>query len=87
MASEQSSINVNGNYAIHTNGYPIPDQSYSGETMTAASAASDLNNTAAGSGVSGTASGGPEIPPDEVGWYFVEQYYTTLSKEPERLYV
>ena len=55
--------------------------------MTAASAASDLNNTAAGSGVSGTASGGPEIPPDEVGWYFVEQYYTTLSKEPERLYV
>ena len=28
-----------------------------------------------------------EIPKDEVGWYFVEQYYTTLSKSPERLYV
>ena len=28
-----------------------------------------------------------EIPKDEVGWYFVEQYYTTLSKSPDRLYV
>lgn len=24
---------------------------------------------------------------DEVGWYFVEQYYTTLSKTPEKLHV
>ena len=24
---------------------------------------------------------------DEVGWYFVEQYYTTLSKSPEKLHV
>lgn len=24
---------------------------------------------------------------DEVGWYFVEQYYTTLSKNPEKLHV
>ncbi|KAJ4345184.1 hypothetical protein N0V95_005861, partial [Ascochyta clinopodiicola] len=28
-----------------------------------------------------------EIPKDEVGWYFVEQYYTTLSKSPDRLYL
>lgn len=27
------------------------------------------------------------LPKDEVGWYFVEQYYTTLSKSPERLHV
>lgn len=26
-------------------------------------------------------------PKDEVGWYFVEQYYTTLSKNPEKLHV
>lgn len=26
-------------------------------------------------------------PKDEVGWYFVEQYYTTLSRSPERLHV
>ena len=24
---------------------------------------------------------------DEVGWFFVEQYYTTLSKSPEKLHV
>ena len=28
-----------------------------------------------------------DLPKDEVGWYFVEQYYTTLSKSPERLHV
>jgi len=28
-----------------------------------------------------------EIAKDEVGWYFVEQYYTTLSRNPEKLYV
>lgn len=24
---------------------------------------------------------------DEVGWYFVQQYYTTLSKNPDKLHV
>jgi hypothetical protein len=24
---------------------------------------------------------------DEIGWYFVEQYYTTVSKTPDRLHV
>ncbi|KAL1983999.1 hypothetical protein VTN96DRAFT_9684 [Rasamsonia emersonii] len=28
-----------------------------------------------------------EIPKDEVGWYFVEQYYTTLSRSPEKLHL
>ncbi|KAJ4293271.1 hypothetical protein N0V90_008553 [Kalmusia sp. IMI 367209] len=28
-----------------------------------------------------------EIPKDEVGWYFVEQYYTTLSRTPDKLYL
>ncbi|KAH8889311.1 hypothetical protein GQ53DRAFT_825621 [Thozetella sp. PMI_491] len=27
------------------------------------------------------------LPKDEVGWYFVEQYYTTLSKSPEKLHL
>jgi hypothetical protein len=34
----------------------------------------------------GTASGN-DLSKDEVGWYFVEQYYTTLSKSPEKLHV
>ncbi|KAK4123379.1 hypothetical protein N657DRAFT_461327 [Parathielavia appendiculata] len=27
------------------------------------------------------------VPKDEVAWYFVEQYYTTMSKSPERLHL
>jgi hypothetical protein len=26
-----------------------------------------------------------DIPKEEVGWFFVEQYYTTLSRSPEKL--
>jgi hypothetical protein len=25
--------------------------------------------------------------PEEVGWYFVESYYNTMSKHPDRLYL
>lgn len=43
------------------------------------------------SGTTSTANNGGsatnEVPKDEVGWYFVEQYYTNLSKSPERLHV
>lgn len=28
-----------------------------------------------------------EIPKDQVAWYFVEQYYTTMSKNPDKLHV
>ncbi|RFU23799.1 hypothetical protein B7463_g12538, partial [Scytalidium lignicola] len=33
------------------------------------------------------ASGNGDLSKDEVGWYFVEQYYTTLSKSPEKLHL
>ena len=29
----------------------------------------------------------PKADPQEIGWYFVEQYYTTLSKTPERIHL
>ena len=35
----------------------------------------------------GGATGNGDLSKDEVGWYFVEQYYTTLSKSPEKLHV
>lgn len=28
-----------------------------------------------------------DIPKDEVAWFFVEQYYTTLSRSPEKLHL
>jgi hypothetical protein len=36
---------------------------------------------------SSAANTGNNLSKDEVGWYFVEQYYTTLSKFPEKLHV
>ena len=35
----------------------------------------------------GVSEGNKPPSKDEVGWYFVEQYYTTLSKNPETLHV
>ncbi len=32
-------------------------------------------------------SGNGDLSKDEIGWYFVEQYYTTLSRSPEKLHV
>ncbi len=43
----------------------------------------DITNNS--SSAASESSGG--VPKDEVGWYFVEQYYTTLSKSPEKLHV
>ena len=37
--------------------------------------------------VTGVAEANKAPSKDEVGWYFVESYYTTLSKNPETLYV
>lgn len=34
-----------------------------------------------------SSSSNANLSKDEVGWYFVEQYYTTLSKTPEKLHV
>ncbi|RAL60715.1 hypothetical protein DID88_009821 [Monilinia fructigena] len=42
------------------------------------------------SGATNSSNGGASvsnISKDEVGWYFVEQYYTTLSKSPEKLHL
>ena len=33
----------------------------------------------------GQTTGGTPQPPDQVGWYFVEQYYTTLNHNPDQV--
>lgn len=51
---------------------------------------SEAGYTSAAEGIpEQTTSGGTnhDLSKDEVGWYFVEQYYTTLSKSPEKLHV
>ncbi|KAF2438682.1 NTF2-like protein, partial [Karstenula rhodostoma CBS 690.94] len=66
---------VNGSYAQQDydgSNYANNAPSYSAS----ASQPAQSSNTAAS-----------EIPKDEVGWYFVEQYYTTLSRSPDKLYL
>ena len=72
MASTDSA-HINGNYA---------PQAYENNYATGAS-----NFTPSQQPTAQPAQQAAEVPKDEVGWYFVEQYYTTLSKSPERLYV
>ena len=83
MATDISSAPVNGNYASH-GGYGS-DQNNSG--YSASNNTSQPSYGANANSSTSTASGTSDIPKDEVGWYFVEQYYTTLSRSPEKLYV
>ena len=81
MAADTSSMEVNGNYAA-TNG-----QSYDNYDAHAANQSMSAQNDYAGTNASSTSGNANDISKEEVGWYFVEQYYTTLSKSPEKLYV
>lgn len=60
-----------------TNGINHQEQYGAAATPAAAS-------PAAAPGSPGTTSGHSK---DEVGWFFVEQYYTTMSKNPNKLHV
>lgn len=80
MASEAP---INGNYAPHQ-GYGSIEQNHAAYTSGGNSHAAYSNSTQS---AAVTNTGASEIAKDEVGWYFVEQYYTTLSRTPERLYV
>ncbi|KAF2691644.1 hypothetical protein K458DRAFT_286361 [Lentithecium fluviatile CBS 122367] len=80
MAATDSTMPVNGGYA---------PQSFEANNYAASSAnsAAGYSGTQQESGQAGSSASTSEIPKDEVGWYFVEQYYTTLSKSPDKLYL
>ena len=80
MAAEVSSAHVNGNYGSH--------QAYSGLEQPNDQAYSYSRNAPPQSSAA-TASHPSANPPskDEVGWYFVEQYYLTLSRNPDKVYL
>jgi len=93
MASETASLPVNGNYAPHQ-GFGGLDQQNSYSYNAPNSNNQSTSNYQAPPSSSNSASTAPpaaaaqsDIPKDEVGWYFVEQYYTTLSRSPEKLYL
>ncbi|KAF7534770.1 hypothetical protein G7Z17_g13307 [Cylindrodendrum hubeiense] len=65
----------NGNFTRQDQYKDTPDQP---QAVSIAAATSESSVTTAGNN---------NLSKDEVGWYFVEQYYTTLSKSPEKLHL
>lgn len=94
MATESVSNPVNGTGGLNQH-YGLPEQSSQVSGSTSGSLApggvGEENTAVTNPGETSTAStsegGSGNVPKDEVGWYFVEQYYTTLSKTPEKLHV
>ncbi|KAF2007256.1 hypothetical protein P154DRAFT_116313 [Amniculicola lignicola CBS 123094] len=80
MATNES-VPVNGNFAPQA--YDATSTNFGTTNNNSASAYGAGQQGASAQSAASTS----EIPKDEVGWYFVEQYYTTLSKSPERLYL
>ena len=89
MASEPSMKGVNGYQQSFEHQAPTHSTSnMSGSANSGSFNAESSNTPSAGVTASSAASeGNGSVPKDEVGWYFVEQYYTTLSKHPEKLHV
>ncbi|KAL8842637.1 MAG: hypothetical protein Q9170_000412 [Blastenia crenularia] len=93
MASDLAARPVNGNHGSMSSYGSGDPQSSSHNTAAGAPNPSSVGAEAlSGPQASASASaasteGSSSVPKDEVGWYFVEQYYTTLSKNPEKLHL
>jgi hypothetical protein len=74
MATEAAPTTVNGTGNYH---YTTPDAYNAASQPASSSSATTAQTTDAK----------PDITKDEVGWFFVEQYYTTLSRSPEKLHL
>ena len=79
---------VNGNYAPHQ-GYGSLEQSnaYAYSSNITAGAPQPSVPAPAPPSTAGSTTSQSAPSKDEVGWYFVEQYYTTLSRNPEKVYL
>ena len=91
MASDAAQKGVNGYASQQSYDQQAPTygaNSMSGSNVSGSLSAEPTNAASAGNTASSAAAeGNGSVPKDEVGWYFVEQYYTTLSKNPEKLHV
>jgi hypothetical protein len=81
MAATDSAMPINGSYTPQN----FEANNYSASSANSATGYNGSQQQEGSSSGNGAATS--EIPKDEVGWYFVEQYYTTLSKSPDKLYV
>jgi len=83
MATDISSAPVNG----YGHGGYDQNSGYGSGNVNMQSSYNSAPTAATAGAPAANANGTTDIPKDEVGWYFVEQYYTTLSRSPEKLYV
>ncbi|KAI9681436.1 MAG: hypothetical protein M1817_002720 [Caeruleum heppii] len=92
MASEISALPVNGTHSL--NGAQYTGSAENGGYPSSSSApapgsfgAQNANVPASATSTMSANNKHNEIPKDEVGWYFVEQYYTNLSRSPDKLHL
>ncbi|KAJ5836220.1 hypothetical protein N7447_002246 [Penicillium robsamsonii] len=82
--ADMTQVPINGNYPAQ-HGYP---ESYNHASVTMNTAASfQPAQSSTPTTVTPTDQQKNEISKDEVGWYFVEQYYTTMSRNPDKLHL
>lgn len=65
----------------------VYDNQYAQPAELAASTPSAPSHAPSGSQSTSASATAQKADPQEIGWYFVEQYYTTLSKSPERIHL
>ncbi|KAI9813378.1 MAG: hypothetical protein M1826_002497, partial [Phylliscum demangeonii] len=83
MAAEHYHVPVNGDYALHhdLHGHGQPNSDALGQAQSTASAPQANAPMNGGSSASHDAH---DVPKHEVGWHFVKQYYTTISRHPDK---
>ena len=88
MAASMAEKTVNGNYGAHQSYDPVENypKAPAADTAQVPIQASEQEQTAPATAPSNSEEDKP-IPKEMIGWYFVEQYYNTMSKDPGKLYV
>ena len=80
MAAETASMPpINGAYNTQ--------YGQSAESAANAQSSAQHASTASQSTTASASGSSAKADPQEIGWYFVEQYYTTLSKSPDQMHL
>ncbi|KAF3396090.1 putative G3BP-like protein [Penicillium rolfsii] len=83
--ADMTQVPINGNYAAQ-HGFPDAFNPAHAAMNTAANFQPAQSSTPT-SATPSTDQQKNEITKDEVGWFFVEQYYTTMSRNPDKLHL
>ncbi|KAI9657581.1 MAG: hypothetical protein M1829_006889 [Trizodia sp. TS-e1964] len=89
MAADQPNPPVNGTYGSNPAGYQAGIEQPSSLTNSANYGSQNLHGTTAGTASSNASASGSHgsLSKEEIVWYFVEKYYTTLSKSPDQMHL